>query len=241
MIHVLYLDRYHLGDPLFLSGFARDVLAFSRPLVLVHGAGEAAERALEAQGRFPDYDAGVLAVGTDADRALVARTARDLNRRIVHTLNDAGVAAVRLEAGGRGLIRATDGGVEAGNAGWLQKIVMQGAVPVVVALVGEVGGAAREANGGAVAGVLAAAFAEGGAEAQAVFLTRNGQNGLVEDDSARAEADVAAVSKEVVEEPEAVRAALAAGADVVVSGRSGLRQTPVGGTRIRASAPKKSA
>jgi isopentenyl phosphate kinase len=241
MIHVLYLDRYHLGDPLFLNGFARDVLGLDAPCVLVHGAGEAAERALEAQGRFPEFEGGVLAVETEADRALVARAARDLNRQIAHTLNDAGVAAVRLEASGRGLIRATSDGFEAGNTGWLRGIVAQGAVPVIAALVGEMGGAVREANGGAVAGTLARAFADEGTEAQVVFLTKNGQNGLVTDDSVQAEVALEAVSAALVAEPEAVRRALAAGAEVVVTGRSGLRQTPLVGTRIREVEPKKSA
>jgi hypothetical protein len=241
MIHVLYLDRYHLGDPLFLTGFARDVLTFSAPLVLVHGAGETAERALEAQGRFPEYRDGVLAAETDADRALVTRSARDLNRQIAHTLNDAGVAAVRLEAGGRGLIRATDDGVEAGNVAWLREIVMQGAVPVVAAIVGEAGGPAREVNGGDVAGALAHALAGPGAEGQAVFLTQSGQNGLSEVDLASGDAELGAALEGVFAEPEAVRAALAAGAHVLMTGRSGLRKTPVEGTELGARSAKKSA
>jgi len=241
MIHVLYLDRYHLGDPLFLNGFARDVLSFDAPCVLVHGAGETAERALEAQGRFPEFEGGVLAVETDADRALVARAARDLNRQIVHTLNDAGVAAVRLEASGRGLIRATDDGLKAGKTDWLQKIVGQGAVPVIAALVGDMGGAVREVNGGAVAGALANAFDGRDMEAQAVFLTKNGQNGIVEGDSVQAEASLEAVSASLLGEPEAVQAALAAGAAVMVTGRSGLRQTPPEGTHLREAVSRKSA
>jgi acetylglutamate kinase len=241
MIHVLYLDRYHLGDPLFLNGFARDVLGLDAPCVLVHGAGEAAERALEAQGRFPESHGGVLAVETDADRALVARAARDLNRQIAHTLNDAGVAAVRLEAAGRGLIRATDDGIEAGKTDWLRKSVAQGAVPVIAALIGDMGGAVREVSGGAVAGALARSFADEGAEAQAIFLTKNGQNGLVEGDSTQVEASVEAVPESLLPEPEAVRAALTAEAEVVLTGRSGLRQTPLVGTRIGRASSKKSA
>lgn len=241
MIHVLYLDRYHLGDPLFLNGFARDVLGLDAPCVLVHGAGEAAERALEAQGRFPETNGGVLAVETEADRALVARAARDLNRQIAHTLNDAGVAAVRLEASGRGLIQTTDDGIEAGKTGWLRKIVEQGAVPVIAALVGEMSGAVREVNGGAVAGTLAHNFTGGGAKAHVVFLTKNGQNGVLEGDSVQREVSVEEVPDTLVAEPEAVRRALAVGAAVVVTGRSGVRQTPLVGTHVRAEVSKKSA
>ncbi|MCH7640070.1 MAG: hypothetical protein IH855_11505 [Bacteroidetes bacterium] len=37
---LVYLDAYHLGDPLFLRGFARDVEAHVGPLILVHGSGK---------------------------------------------------------------------------------------------------------------------------------------------------------------------------------------------------------
>lgn len=238
MTHVLYLDRYHLGDPLFLTGFARDVLGLGAPCLLVHGAGEAAERALEAEGRVPVFENGVLHAETAADRHLVARAARDLNRRIVHTLNDAGVAAVGVEASGRGLIRAQQGKILAGNTGWLQDLVARGAVPVVAAILGDAEGSVIEANGGAVAGVLARALAGAGEAATVVFLTKNGQNGLYSNDLRVEEAALDVVSTAAVPEIEAVRAASETGAAVVVTSRSGLRATPLEGTRVRRSAPE---
>jgi hypothetical protein len=165
---VLYLDRYHLGDPLFLNGLARTLATSQTPTILVHGAAEDGERALEARGRSPRWDGDVLAVADAEETALIERAARDLNRRIAHALNEAGVAAVRMDGGSRGLLaRDPEGGVRAGATAWLAELLRQGVVPVVAALVPE-GEAAREASGGAVAGALARAFADG----VAVFLAR---------------------------------------------------------------------
>ena len=239
MTYVLYLDRYHLGDPLFLTGFARDVQHLGGSCLLVHGAGEAAERALEAQGRFPTFEGGVLAVESAEDLRVVARAARELNRQIVHTLNDAGVASVGLEASGRGLLERADGGIRAKKVTWLRDLVAQGAVPVVMALLPGPGGEAEEVSGGAVAGALALALAESGTPAAAAFLTKNGQNGLHSADQRVEEAAMEAVAEGVMPEPEALRDAHGTGADVIITSRSGLRSAPVVATRILPAAPKK--
>ncbi|MEP0546116.1 MAG: acetylglutamate kinase [Rhodothermales bacterium] len=239
MTYVLYLDRYHLGDPLFLTGFARDVQHLGAPCVLVHGAGEAAERALEAQGRFPTFDGGVLRVESTEDRRIVARAARELNRQIVHTLNEAGVAAVGIEASGRGLLQRAEGGILAKKVTWLRDLVAQGAVPVVTALLPGPSGEAEEVNGGAVAGALALALTDSGMPAVATFLTKNGQNGLYSGDRRIDEAAMDAVTEGVVPEPEALRDGHAAGAEVTITSRSGLRSAPVLATRIRPETAKK--
>ncbi len=239
MTYVLYLDRYHLGDPLFLTGFARDVLTLGAPCLLVHGAGEAAERALEAQGRFPKVEGGVLSVETEEDRRVVARAARELNRQIVHTLNEAGVAAVGMEASGRGLLRRSETGIVAGKMDWLRDLIIQGAVAVVAAILTDAEGGVREANGGAVAGSLARALAEAEGAATAIFLTKNGQNGFYSQDMQLEEVGAEAVLTGVLPEPDAVLAASEAGADVLVTGRSGLRSEPLKGTAIRPVGSKK--
>ena len=157
---VLLLDAYHLGDPLFLPGFARDVAArvSGTPLVLVHGGGEAAERALEAEGLSAARTGGVLAVQHPRAAEIVERAARELNREIVHALNEAGVPAVRFTGADRGLLRPGPSGVEA-QAGWLKALADQGAVPVVAALVRRDEGAAlREVSAGAAAAALAHAM-----------------------------------------------------------------------------------
>ena len=240
MTYVLYLDRYHLGDPLFLTGFARDVQHLGAPCLLVHGTGEGAERALEAQGRFPTFEDGVLQVGSAEDQRVVARAARELNRQIVHTLNDASVAAVGLEASGRGLVQRSESGFSVGKVSWLRDLLAQGVVPVVVALMTGSEGEAQEANGGAVSGALACALTEAGMPATVAFMTKNGQNGLFSSDKVLGEIGVEGVPQGTMAEPEALREAVGTGANVLVTSRSGLRASPVGGTLVRPGAPKKS-
>ncbi|MEL7363325.1 MAG: hypothetical protein AAFN13_14715, partial [Bacteroidota bacterium] len=47
---LLFLDDYHLGDPLFLTGLAQDLARSRRPALLLHAGREAAATALEADG-----------------------------------------------------------------------------------------------------------------------------------------------------------------------------------------------
>ena len=128
---LVFLDRYHLGDPLFLSSFARDVKAHVGPLILVHGSGEEAERVLEARGFLTKEErSGPVA------RQLVERAIRDLNRRIVHELNDAAVPAVGVFGVDRALLqRSGRGDIEAGKVDWLVALARQGGIPVLGGLV----------------------------------------------------------------------------------------------------------
>ncbi len=240
MIYVLYLDRYHLGDPLFLNGFARDVQALGAPCLIVHGAGEAAERMLEARGQIARWEDGVLVAETPEDRALVARAARDLNRQVAHTLNDAGVAAIPLEAGGRGLVRQDESGVRAENAGWLGDLVAQRAVPVIATLVAADEGGVREANGGGVAGAIAKELAANGTEAVVMFLSTKPLDDSKGGVSVERELVLADLTPGALPEPEALHAALAVGADVRVVQRSGLRKSPLRGVRVVGQGAEKS-
>ncbi len=180
---LLYLDAYHLGDPLFLAGFARDVKAHRGPLLLAHGGGEEAERALEAAGFLATRRAGRLETDAPGAGALVERAVRDLNRRIVHELNEAGVAALRILGTDRGLLRLGEGGaVDVGRVGWLAALVSQRVVPVVGLLAERDGGAVESAPAETLVG-LAGALAGALAEAEPVrdvsvgFLARGRRTG----------------------------------------------------------------
>lgn len=134
---VLLLDPYHLGDPLFLPGFARDVMARGAGLVIVHGTGERGERALESLGVTPSRVGGVWEATTTEQQEVLERTGRDLNREIAHELNEAGVATIRVLGADRGLLkRGADGRLGVGRVGWLEEVVQKGVVPVVAAFVG---------------------------------------------------------------------------------------------------------
>lgn len=129
---IVYLDAYHLGDPLFLRSFARDVQRYSKPLMLVHGGGEEVDRVLEAGGELIPVGSARPRPSSPEGRALVERTVRDLNRRIVHELNDAGVSALRVLGTDRGLLtEAPDGSVHLGRLGWVSALMLQRVVPVL--------------------------------------------------------------------------------------------------------------
>lgn len=216
MTYVIYLDRYHLGDPLFLNRLARDVLALPAPKVLVHGAGEDAERALESEGLVPGWRHGVLSVSGEAQAQIVEHAARNLNRRIVNVLNDAGVASVRLDGASRGLFVA-DGpaGARAHAAEWLAPLVASGAVPVVAALAPGGEGPMRQVNGGAAAAALAAVLPD----ARVVFFARGG-------------APAGEPTMADLAEPESAEAALASGAEVYVAGSKGITAAGVEARRL---------
>jgi acetylglutamate kinase len=138
-LYVVYLDRHHLGDDLFLKSLAQhfaEAGAQAPPCVLVHGSGEKVERTLEAQGYFPDRSGGVLAVETEEQRRLVERAVREVNQEIVATLTDEVVSTVGIQGVDRGLLHKAPGEpLKASNTGWLSALLKQHVVPVVSALV----------------------------------------------------------------------------------------------------------
>lgn len=213
---VLLLDPYHLGDPLFVTGLARDLAARRGGLVLVHGSGERGERALEASGAVPREVDGVWAVETDGEAETVERTTRELNREIAHELNEAGVASTRLVGADRGLLKGDGaGGVHVGRSGWLAELVGRGVVAVVAALVAAPGAPAlREVEAGRAAAALAGALAE------PVLVLRRGRLDA-QPDGPLSLGDGAV--RAALGAPEAARRALAEGARVVAVDRAALR------------------
>ena len=187
---LVLLDAFHLGDPLFVPQLARDLAARKEGLVLVHGSGEAGERALESRGVFPEARDGVWQTASDEERADVERAARDLNRRLVHEMNEVGVPAVRVMAADRGLLVADGAGLRAGRTTWLGTLVGQGGVAVVAALVaGPEPGPLVEVDAAGAAAALAEAL---GAEAVAVLVTGRSA-GLPGPDGVRPSASLADV------------------------------------------------
>ena len=152
---VLLLDAYHLGDPLFLTGLARDLKTRGGGAVLVHGTAERGEHALEGLGLHPEAVSGVWDVPTSEAAVALERAGRDLNREIAHEINEAGVASVRVIGADRGLLRLSDDHLEVGQTGWVDELVRQGVVVVVAALVAKDAEALHEVDAAAAAAVLA--------------------------------------------------------------------------------------
>ena len=52
MIHILYLDDFHLGDPMFLGRLGRGISRSGLKLAVVHSPREIIEREMESLGIF---------------------------------------------------------------------------------------------------------------------------------------------------------------------------------------------
>jgi hypothetical protein len=239
-LYILYLDRYHLGDDLFIKSMAQ---RFSQgpagePFTLiVHGSGEKVERTLEAEGLFPDRREGVLDVETDEQRRLVERAVREANQELVGTMTDEVVSTVGVQGVDRSLLQATGDGVEAGTTGWLEALIKQRVVAVVSALVRREG-AVREVWTADAATALARGL-EGGFDVSVVFLTRSDRPGLAAeasgDDGTAEAAPPADVTDDDVPEPDAVARVARAGVPVLVTNLDGFfAEGGPTGTRIRA-------
>lgn len=218
---LLYLDAYHLGDPLFLTGLARDLKSRGGGAVLVHGSGERGERALESLGHLARREGGIWHAPDAEAAAAIEASTRDLNREIAHGLNEAGVASVRVIGADRGLLHLGEEGVRVGKTEWVATLVSQGVVVVVASLAaGQEGGALREVFPAAAAGRLAL-----GLDVPVALLAST----RIE---ASSEVDIDRVA-EFLPDPEAARRLLEMGAEVVVLERPALR-TGGGGAVVRA-------
>ena len=209
---VLALDSYSLGDPLFLTGLARDLqarhAAGGSGFLIVHGTGEAGERALEALGAEPERADGALVIETPEAAAAVERAARELNRSIVHELSEVGVHALRVTGLDRGLIRP-DGTL--GKTAWLAQAAGARTVPVIVGWGPGKGGSGAETVPARLSAQLSSAL--GGLPIVAL--------GTPEADSAQVPL---ATAREWVHDPEALGHMASGGGEVRVVRRSALRR-----------------
>ncbi len=222
-LYLLYLDRYHLGDGLFLQALARALGRGAPPCLLVHGSGEHTELLFEADGFFVEREGGVMPVSSSAEAALLERGLREINKKIVNVLTDSLVSAVGLHGADRGLLQLDKGGaVRAGEAAWLARLVGQGALPVVSALVREEEQyQVREASLGRVVVALAKALET--KEVRVVFFVKQHRPGLLDGTAIVREINVAKLPGEtVLPEPDAVREVVAAGVPVLLTDPGGM-------------------
>lgn len=235
-LYLVYLDRHHLGDALFLKSLAQHFAegASGEPAcVLVHGSGEKVERTLESQGYFPERSGGVLQIEGEEQRRLVERAVRETNQEIVAALTDEVVSTVGIQGVDRNLLRrGADGEVQVENAGWVTALVKQRVLPVVSALVEDEDGTTQEVDAAEAVGALADAF-KASFDPVACALTTTDQPGLLTAEGVREEAPIDALGDEVPD-PSAVRRLHEAGVPVLVTNLQGLLagDEPTG-TRLR--------
>ncbi|MFB6231172.1 MAG: acetylglutamate kinase [Salinibacter sp.] len=239
-LYLVYLDRHHLGDALFLKSMAQH---FSQSgseapfTLLVHGSGEKVERTLEAQGYFPERTGGVLDVETDEQRRLVERAVREVNQDLVATLTDEVVSTVGIQGVDRGLLQMEeDGALQASDAGWVSALIKQHVVPVVSALVENPDtGKVHEVQTAKAVEALAQTVEASFSPVACMFTTaeesglHDGTGGVLDEVSADA------ITGEHVPNPEAARELRNAGLPVLITSPQGLL-TGNGprGTRLRA-------
>ncbi len=134
-----------LGDPAKRRALLQDIVFLSvagiRP-VLVHGGGPEISRLMSSQGTSPRFVQG-LRVTDERTLKLVIRALTGVNRLLVKELKALGARAQGLMGGEGGLIRAEPysipgeelglvGMVTSVNAGPAQRLLVLGAIPVVV-------------------------------------------------------------------------------------------------------------
>ena len=260
-LYLLYLDRYHLGDPLFVKNLAKHIQQGpTRECLIVHGSGEKVERTFEAQGLFPERTRGVLDVETTEQKRLVERAVREANQEIVGSLTDEVISTVGIQGTDRGLLRlsssagkethgdgphgdglqgdgapATPSGkdieIKTGKVGWLEALLKQQVIAVVSALAKSESGV-HEIWTADAATALADALSDG-FDITAVMLTTGDRPGITDATGAHEEASVEAASSQIAE-PEAAHHLIDAGIPVIVTSPEGLWSDPVSATRLHA-------
>lgn len=224
-IHILYLDAYHLDDPLFVSSLARMMGRLRRavpPCLWLHGSGERAERLLEVEGLFPEKKNGRIQPRTPQEVALVEKALRQVNRHIVSTLTEEVIHAVGFQGTDRGLLHMdAHGAIRAGRIGWLVDLIRKGAVPVLSALVADPEtGASSEADLVLVALAVAQALKQ--EDVRLVFFNRTGQPGVVADEGVLDEVGIEAVPAGHLPDSAAVQAIVEAGLSAYLTSPTGL-------------------
>lgn len=224
-LHIVYLDRSHLGDELFLKSLAQHFAegpSGEPPCLLVHGSGEKVERTLESQGFFPERSGGVLDVTEPDQVRLVERAVRETNQALVAALTDEVVPAVGIQGVDRNLLQREEGAVVAHKVGWVEALVKQRVVPVVSALVRHPeDGRVREVPTADALIALARSF--DAVDPVAVFFTSGSTKAGLADGSGLHTVTLDALPEEgALPEPEAVRQVGRAGLPSLITSLDGL-------------------
>ena len=237
--YLIYLDRYHLGDELFIDELAQRLhRAPTGPpsCGIIHGSGEKVERTLESQGLFPERTNGTIDVDDAKTRQLVERSVRESNQEIVAALTDEVVPTVGIQGVDRSLFQLeTDGHLIVSKVGWVAALIKQRVVPVVSALAHHpTEGHVQELAPAQATTALAQALAEEDLNVTVVFFTQTGQSGLADALGVKEEvAPEAIADTEAVPEGEVIQHVHQAGLQVLITDPQGLFQDPKPtGTRV---------
>lgn len=218
IVSILYLDRFHLGDPLFLQALGRAVARSTtqgfRPL-LVHGQGEYVQRRLEGEGLFLSAHRDVFTGETEVQRRLIGTIHRDLNRWLVGILTEAAVPAVGFLGSDRRMLTLEKGEVGVGRVNWLEDVVERGVVPVIGAAAKTESGEASAVDPVKVIRALAQHFGE---KVEVVTFTTNNLGGVMRGRDSIPQMSLEDVhQQDVLPDPEGVEILVLAGARVLLT------------------------
>lgn len=218
IVSLLYLDRFHLGDPLFLQALGRALARRGdmnlRP-ILVHGQGEFVQRRLESEGIFLRMHRGVYAATTAEEERLIDTSTRDLNRWLTGLLTEAVVPAVGFMGADRDLLRREGEAIRVGRVEWVAQLLGQEVVPVIAST-------ARGDDGSTVAvdpvEALAALLGYFGEAAEVVSFTTNNLGGVMQGrDPIVALPLEDVIGRNVLADPEGVEVLVNAGARLLIT------------------------
>lgn len=232
-----------LEDPVLRGRLAVSCAQAERPLVLVHGGGDAVTRLQQALGFAPRFVEGRRATTAEEMQAVEMVLSGTMNKMMVRDLIAAGARAVGLSGCDAGLIRCTlvDGLGRVGtpervDAAILGVLHRTGLIPVVSPVSLGPDGLPVNVNADEAASTLAVAL-----RAQRLLLLSDVEGVKVEEawretvDAGEVEALVAAgeVTRGMIPKLRAARRSIARGVgEVLIGGFSGGRLADVSGTRV---------
>lgn len=224
-LHLLFLDPYHLDDPLFISTLARlrsKVQAQPPPTLLLHGGGDQAERLLEAEGHFPSKSGGIIQPTSPQEAVLLERAIRGVNRKLVSTFTDEGIHSVGFHGVDRKLLRLQDDGtLRAGKLAWLLDLAHKGVLPVLSTLVQDHSlGTVKEGEPSHAIRAITTALT--GYKVVVVFFTKNSHPGILEGQIRLHRTDISTVSEPIFSDPALLHEIVNGGQEVFVTSPVGL-------------------
>jgi acetylglutamate kinase len=160
---LLYLDREHVGDSRFVKELSARLtrLGSGGPYrIVVHESGPQTEQALEGRGLFVERSNGVFNISSAEEQAIVERSIRQTNRRVVALLTEHQVASVSVQGADKGLFSWSPGdGLQVGPVNWIHDLFGKYVTPVVSSLATDrPSGEVRELPGVLTVSALAEAF-----------------------------------------------------------------------------------
>lgn len=214
---LIYLDRHHLNDTLFLRAVAHAVAKRPRSwqTAIVHGPGSFVERRLEAKGLFLEMEDGVPVAPPPEIAPFIGTALHDFNQRLARLMTENMVHAVGTAGSDRGLLRWEGGKLHPGAAEWLIDILRAGVVPLISTTAAGSDGTPKAISPTAFLPRLVEVL--GGVD-EVTFFTRNNLAGVMRGAEPAEYVTMEDVRQaDIYTEPEVMEAIVLSGSPVIIS------------------------